>query len=320
MTRPHTGAPVASGLDEAAAGGPWSETTFPDGSVWIDLDQASEAVLAELGRRFGFHRLALEDAASELQRPKVDVYDGYLFAVLHLPEAFAGSELRAWELNAFLAPRVLVTHARGHPPLAGHASAPEPHAGIDLAQLQLYEILTSALGRCEPLLDEIAEALARLDRETARADRVDARTVGQLSQAKQQVISYRRRIGPDRTAVGQLERAGNGVVGDAFRPYLADVRDTIERVWEQLAGFKEVAEGLEDTNESRLAHRQNAILQRLTVISVLGLPLALASGMLGMNVGGIPLRDNSGGFWILTGVFALVAAVLAVLFKRLDWF
>jgi magnesium transporter len=320
MTPWHTGASIASEPEVAAVGRPWSETTFPDGSVWIDLEQASEAVLAELGRRFGFHRLALEDAASELQRPKVDVYEGYLFVVFHLPEAFAGSELHAWELNAFLAPRILVTYARGHLPLAGHMPTPEPHAAIGLAQLQLYRILDRALGRCEPLLDEIAEALALLDRETARADRVDALTVGQLSQTKQQVISYRRLIGPDRTAVRQLERARNDVVSDAFRPYLADVGDTIERVWEQLAGFKEVAEGLEETNESRLAHRQNAVLQRLTVISVLGLPLALVSGMLGMNVGGIPLRDNPGGFWIMTGVFALVAAVLAVLFKQLDWF
>jgi magnesium transporter len=320
MTPPHTGAPVASEPEVAADGRAWSETAFPDGSLWIDLEQASGAVLAELGRRFGFHRLALEDAASELQRPKVDVYDGHLFAVLHLPEAFAGSELRSWELNAFLARRVLVTYARGHPPLAGDVPAPEPHAGIDLAQLQLYRILSRALARCEPLLDEIAGALALLDRETARADRVDGHTVGQLSQAKQQVISYRRLIGPDRTAIGQLERARDDVVGDAFRPYLADVGDTIERVWEQLAGFKEVAEGLEETNESRLAHRQNAVLQRLTVISVLGLPLALVSGMLGMNVGGIPFQHNPGGFWIMTGVLALLAAVLAVLFKRLDWF
>jgi magnesium transporter len=304
----------------AAAGPYWSEATFPDGSVWIDLEQASEAVLARLGRRFGFHRLALEDAASDIQRPKVDVYDGYLFAVLHVPEAFAGSVLRAWELNAFLAPRVLVTYARGHPPLAGHLPASEPQAGIDLAQLQLYRILEHALGRCEPLLDEIAEALALLDRETARADRVDAHTVEQLSQAKQQVISYRRLIGPDRHAISRLERTQSDIVSGAFQPYLADIGDTIERVWEQLAGFKEVAEGLEETNESRLAHRQNAVLQRLTVISVLGLPLALVSAMLGMNVGGIPWQHNPDAFWILTGVFALAAAVLAVLFRRLDWF
>jgi magnesium transporter len=320
MTLPRTHAPVAPESGIAADGQPWIETTFPDGSVWIDLEQVSEAVLTQLGRRFGFHRLALEDAASELQRPKVDVYEGYLFAVLHLPEAFAGSELHAWELNAFLAPRVLVTYARGHPPLAGHLPAPDPHAGMELAQLQLYRILDRALSRCEPLLDEIAGALALLDRETARADRVDAGTVGQLSRAKQQVISYRRLIGPDRTAVSRLERARSDVVSDAFRPYLADVGDTIERVWEQLAGFKEVAEGLEQTNESRLAHRQNAVLQRLTVISVLGLPLALISGMLGMNVGGIPLRDNPQGIWIMAALFALVAAVLALVFKRLDWF
>ena len=58
--------------------GDWRERMLSDGSVWIDLQDASEPALAELEARFGFHRLALEDAASELQRPKVDRYDDYL--------------------------------------------------------------------------------------------------------------------------------------------------------------------------------------------------------------------------------------------------
>lgn len=299
----------------------WRERILPDGSVWIDLREASEPTLAELEARFGFHRLALEDAASELQRPKVDRYDDYLFVVLHFPQAFSGSALRAWELNAFVADRVLVTYASGRQEqVADTPTTLETDGSLDAVEAQLYRILCSGLDRCEPLLDEIAGELGRFDRETACSERIDAATVSGLSQTKQRVISYRRVIGPDRTALAQLLRAESTLVSDAYRPYLADVADTIERVWEELAGFKEVAEGLEATNESRLAHRQNDVLQRLTVISVIGLPIAIASGMLGMNVGGIPLHHDEYGFWVVFAVLLALAAVVAALFKRLNWF
>ena len=298
----------------------WRERMLSDGSVWIDLREASEPALAELEARFGFHRLALEDAASELQRPKVDHYDDYLFVVLHFPQAFSGSALRSWELNAFVADRVLVTYASGHERVTDTTTTLETDGSLDAVEAQLYRILSSGLDRCEPLLDEIAGDLGRFDRETACSERIDASTVSGLSQTKQRVISYRRVIGPDRTALAQLRRAEGTLVSDAYRPYLADVADTIERVWDQLDGFKEVAEGLEATNESRLAHRQNDVLQRLTVISVIGLPIAIASGMLGMNVGGVPLHHDEYGFWVVFAVMLALAAVVAALFKRLNWF
>jgi magnesium transporter len=311
-----SGVQDSAGSVEAA----WRETRLDDGSVWLDLREVSGPVLAQLEARFGFHRLALEDAASELQRPKVDRYDGYFFLVLHFPAAFSGSVLRAWELNAFLGEAALVTFASGHPPVADMVGLAEPGESLTAVQAQLYRIVCSALAQCEPLLDEIAGDLARLDRETARSERIDAGTVSALSESKQRVISYRRVIGPDRTALAHLARLDSSAISDGYRPYLADLADTVERVWDQLAGFKEVAEGLEATNESRLAHRQNDVLQRLTVISTIGLPIAIASGLLGMNVGGIPLHRSDDGFWVVCGVMLILAAVLAVVFKRLHWF
>jgi magnesium transporter len=298
----------------------WCERTLSDGSVWIDLREASEPALAKLEARFGFHRLALEDAASELQRPKVDRYDDYLFVVLHFPQEFSGSALRAWELNAFVADSALVTYASGHEPVMSTTTTSEADGSLDAVEAQLYRILSSGLDQCEPLLDEIAGDLGRFDRETACSELIDAATVSGLSQTKQRVISYRRVIGPDRTALDQLLRADGTLVSDAYRPYLADVADRIERVWDQLAGFKEVAEGLEATNESRLAHRQNDVLQRLTAISVIGLPIAIASGMLGMNVGGVPMHHDGHGFWLMFAVMLALGAVVAALFKRLNWF
>ena len=180
--------------------------------------------------------------------------------------------------------------------------------------------MCDAFSACEPLLDELAADLARVDRTLSDADDAQReRIVGELSEIKQRIISYRRIIGPDRQVLAAMRSLPIDAGRADFGAYVSDVGDTVERAWSQLEGFKEIADALEDTNESYISHRQNAILQRLTVFSALVLPMALVSGILGMNVSGVPLQHTTGGFWfIIVGLIASQIA-LTVTLKLRHW-
>ena len=62
---------------------------------------------------------------------------------------------------------------------------------------------------------------------------------------------------------------------------------------------------------ARMAERQNAIMLVLSVVSVIFLPIAFVTGLLGMNVGGMPWADTASGFWIVCGLLALMASLSA---------
>src|SRR5438045_3762209 len=80
------------------------------GLTWIHLDAPRPEEAAELAERFGWHPLDLEDVLSKRQRPKVDEYPEYLFAVLHFPAYDkAIQRLNAAELDLFLGPNFLIT-------------------------------------------------------------------------------------------------------------------------------------------------------------------------------------------------------------------
>ncbi len=106
--------------------------------------------------------------------------------------------------------------------------------------------------------------------------------VRDISNAKQEIINFRKIVRPQRAALSDLERTKRYVTGE-LDIYFDDINDASERIWDMLENFKEVIEGLEATNEAVLSHRLNDVLRVLTAFSVVMLPLTLIASVFGMN-------------------------------------
>ena len=100
--------------------------------------------------------------------------------------------------------------------------------------------------------------------------------------------------------------------------YFDDIVDAHERIWDMLENYKEVAEALEETNESVISHRLNDILRVLTSISVVILPLTLIASIMGMN-SWVPGEHNEAGFFVVLGVMAIILIGLVAYFRRRGW-
>ena len=88
-----------------------------------------------------------------------------------------------------------------------------------------------------------------------------------ISNVKQEIISYRKIIKPERSTLRLLERHVERFLPEELDLYFDDIVDAAERIWDILDNYKEVVEALEDTNESVISHRQNDVLRILTVFS-----------------------------------------------------
>ncbi len=129
------------------------------------------------------------------------------------------------------------------------------------------------------MLRKIGNKLERLEDEIFE-QRNNQEVVRDLSNAKQEIINFRKIVRPQRAALHDLERTKR-YIPEGLDIYFDDINDANERVWDMLENFKEVVEGLESTNESVLSHRLNDLLRILTVLSVIFLPLTLLSGIFG---------------------------------------
>jgi len=296
------------------------------GLTWIHFDAPTLDVAQELAERFGWHPLDVEDILSKRQRPKVDDYaeDGYLFAVLHFP-AYDRSvqRLNAVELDVFVGPDYLVT-------LPGHDLKPVSRLFSRCEEDEafreqlfskgsgrlLYEVLDDLFDYCFPILDKIGHKLDALEDDVfeGRSDEV----VRDISNAKQEIISYRKIIKPERATLRLLERHIERFLPDELELYFDDIVDATERIWDLLDNYKEVIEALEDTNESVINHRQNDILRILTVFSVILLPLTLITGFFGMNVD-FPGFGSAWAFWTIFGFMAVCLVGMLGFFRYKRW-
>jgi magnesium transporter len=292
--------------------------------TWIHLDAPTPDEAAELGERFGWHPLDLEDVLSRRQRPKVDEYPDYLFGVLHFPVYDkAIQRLNAAEIDFFVGNGYLVTLPAVEllPVTRLFARCQEDD---DLREqlfskgsgYLLYHILDDLFDYCFPILDKIGHKLDSIEDDMfeKRAEEV----VRDLSNVKQEIISYRKIIKPERSTLRLLERQIERFLPEDLELYFDDIVDAAERIWDLLDNFKEVVEALEDTNESVISHRQNDVLRILTVVSVVLLPLTLITGIFGMNVH-FPGFESATAFWVIAGAMLALAAGLIAFFRFKRW-
>jgi magnesium transporter len=294
------------------------------GLTWVHLDAPTPEEAAELGQRFGWHPLDLEDVLSKRQRPKVDDYPEYLFVVLHFPVFDKRVQrLNAAELDVFLGPDFLITlPAVELLPVTRLFARCEDDASLRKQLFSkgsgylLYHVLDDLFDYCFPILDKIGHKLDTVEDEMfeGRAEEV----VRDISNVKQEIISYRKIIKPERSTLRVLERRTKPFLPEELDVYFDDIVDSAERIWDLLDNYKEVVEGLESTNESVISHRQNEVLRLLTVFSVIILPLTLISGVFGMNVH-FPGEGTVAAFWVIAGVMLAVMAGMIGFFRYKRW-
>jgi magnesium transporter len=180
-----------------------------------------------------------------------------------------------------------------------------------------YEVLDDLYDYCFPILDKIGFKLEQID-ESIGQDEGARELVTDIHKVKQEIISYRKIIKPQRPTLRLLERRIEDFLPEELELYFDDIVDASERIWDLLDNFKEVVEALEDTNESVISHRQNDVLRILTVVSVVLLPLTLITGIFGMNVR-FPGWETASAFWVIAGAMLALAVGLIAFFRYKRW-
>jgi magnesium transporter len=177
-------------------------------------------------------------------------------------------------------------------------------------------VLDDLFDYCFPILDKIGHKLDTVEDQMFEGRAEDV--VRDLSNVKQEIISYRKIIKPERATLRLLERRVERFLPEELDLYFDDVVDAAERIWDLLDNYKEVVEALEDTNESVISHRQNDVLRVLTVFSAILLPLTLIASIFGMNVD-FPGFGTAEAFWVIAGVMVGVLASLLGFFRYKRW-
>jgi magnesium transporter len=331
LSRPRLPRPVRLRSSRAPAPVPAAPTVrrdvvLGDGLRWIEIPRPTSADGEWLQAEFGFHQLDLEDVFSRNQRPKLDTYDDYLFLVMQFPVYDrARKRLVAVELDLFVGPDYLVTlPSNDLPPLQALF---ERLAERDDLRHQIfskgagylvYRIIDACVDASFPMLRKMGLKLDQLEDDIFE-ERNSSEIVRDINDLKQEIISFRRIVRPQRAVLGDLEKSKQRYLSDEMEIYFDDISDAAERIWDILENYKEVIDSLEATNESVLSHRLNDSIRILTAFSVMLLPLTLIASVYGMNVP-LPVAEaGPAAFWFVIALMVVILLLMVGYFRRRGW-
>lgn len=306
------------------------------GSVgWIGLYRPDHHELASLAAEFDLHELAVEDAITAHQRPKLERYDDTLFVVLRAARYLDDvEEVEFGEVHLFVGPDFVIT--------VRHSEAPDLSAvrrrlesNPDLLRLGpeaiLYAILDRVVDGYAPVVAGLENDIDEIETQVFEGDPRVSRRIYELSR---EVIDFQRATRPLAAVVASLT-AGFEKYGtdEELQRYLRDVEDHLTVVIEQVDGFRQLLRDMLTVNATLVAQQQNEEMKALSEASIdqneevkrisawaaiLFAPTLIGT-VYGMNFDSMPELHWHYGYPFALAMMLLVSLVLYLVFRRRGW-
>ncbi len=179
-------------------------------------------------------------------------------------------------------------------------------------------IAANLVRRMQPVIEELDDALDGLEEEVVKAASYQIRT--RLATLRHEAIALRRYLAPQRDALARAQAEPVPWLDTRPRARLRETADRVTRIVEDLDAVRERAAVIQDEVANRIAEDMNRKMYVLTVVATILLPLGFFTGLLGVNVDGIPgAKDAPWAFGALCGALAIIAGAEIWLLRRLRW-
>ncbi len=291
---------------------------LPNASVWVDLAGPSTEQVEAVGAALGLHPLIVEDVLEGNQRAKIETTDGIVHVVLfHLDYDAA---LVASELDIVLGDSYLLTaHDRSWDPFSSHhlRGGVEPILKHGPDHL-LWAVADDIVDGYFPFADRIGDAIDEV--QDAVVQKADKESLERLFFLKRELIDVRRAISPVREVFNQLTNRDTPVIDEEEIVYFRDVYDHVIRLTDELDNYRELASATLDVYLTTINNNLSIIMKRLTGVTVILAGIGAVAGIFGMSEAGLALGGGeAGGFWLVTAIVVGIAAIAAIILRRIDW-
>ncbi len=290
--------------------------------VWLDLESPDKDDLALIANEFSLNPLAVEDATTERQRPKLDHYDDHIFVSLYDVSLDDSGQLHAHELAVFASKRYLIT-VRKTP---GYSMDPIVARWDDNENLSKYGVGFLMWGLLDVVVDGHFQTVQQLDEKIEGLEELlfeptDTGTAVQRQsfELRKSLVRIRRVVLPTREVLNALMRRESNLVDDALMPYYQDVYDHVLRAADWTDSLRDLVSTILETHLTIQGNRMNEIMKQVTSWAAIIAVPAVITGYYGMNVLTYPKSGTNTGGYVALGLMAGLVVLLWMMFRRRDW-
>lgn len=288
--------------------------------LWLHFDYTQPAVQQWMRESSGLSELTAEALLQAETRPRCVPADAGLMLFLRGVNLNPGADpedmvsIRMW----IGAQRIISLRMRRLLSLDDIREAISRGTGPVMPGDFLLMLVDRLLDRTVTVIDDLYDRVDEMEDavlvETANQQREE------LADIRRQAIALRRFLAPQREALNRLWSERTPLLTDEYRLYLREDSDRLTRLIEDLDAVRERAAVIHETLVSRIAEQTNSRMYVLSIVAAIFLPLSFVTGLLGVNVGGIPGADNAAGFTIVVVLMVFIAVGLVAYLRWRRWF
>ena len=303
-------------LDWKAVQKEWDE----EGLIWLHMHLEHPKVIEWLSTKSGVDESLLPYLLSDDSRPGIFEHESKLIMIMRGINTNADSEPEDLiSLRLYLAPDQLISLRRRRVQTmeeinTAYLSGKGPSNASDF----FVDVITREIERIGDHIDKLEEEVTRIERTVLSGQRVDVNS--ELQSLQSDLIDLRRYLHPQRTMfIKLLDNELEWLDDKTYNRIRTQVEFHTRHV-EDIDYCLQRAQVISDRLDSKQNEQLNQKLYILAIVSCIFLPLSLITGLLGVNVAGIPFADNPGAFAILSGGLILIASMILLYFKHKKWF
>jgi magnesium transporter len=288
--------------------------------VWIGLHEPDQPLLRTVQQRFGLHDLAIEDALSAHQRPKLEIYGDSLFIVLRTA-SLRDRKIRCGETHIFAGQGYVVTVRHGSTTAYKEVRARCESAPKMLAMGEgfvVYSIMDFIVDNYFPILQELETEVDTLE-DSVFARGSDRPNVERIYELRHELLLLRRAVQPLQEVCNRIMRFDVQLIEQAMHPYFRDVQDHVIRLVESIDNLRDLLAAALEAHLLLSSVEQNNIIKIFSVAAVVLMPPTLVASIYGMNFKRMPELEWSHGYYMALILMMLVAVLPYLLFKWKKW-
>ncbi len=308
--------------------------TYKDHNSWIEIKGIGDAnLLTFLEKKFNINKLVIEDIADCRQRPKLDEYEDYLFAVSRMLYVDKQLEIENEQVSFILFQKLLISFQENYSdnflPVINRLNGGKGNIRSSGSSYLLYALTDLILDNYFALIYKLGDELETIEELLYR--RANKSLMFQTQNIKREMISIRRAAWPERDKINDIIRSESKLINTTSRAYFKDTYDHTMQIIDLIENYKDLTTSLIDMNLSLISQRMNEIMKVLTIISSIFIPLTFIAGVYGMNFAiqdpktGKILKNNmpelyyENGYLYTIGGMVIIALLQMIYFWRKGW-
>jgi len=288
--------------------------------VWIGIVDPTLDELQMLQHTYDLHPLAIEDALSANQLPKIDVYGDQLFVVARTARLH-GEKIDYGETAIFVGHSHIITVRHGSE--RAHTALREqlekaPRLLMHGTDYLLHAVLDYIVDGYAPLVDDTEEEVLEMEAQAGDSF-LDRDQVRHIFTLRRELSRLQRILGPMEEVAMKLARQHLPCIDDEARIYFRDVQDHVLRVQSRVSGLRDALTSVFEFSSLLEQQRVGTITRQLAAwAAILAVPTAIA-GIYGMNFENMPELHLRYGYFIILGMIVVICLWLYDRFRRAGW-